>query len=293
MLRFFSAILLQILCIFVPENKVTNLMTKLISSTQNSFIKELIQLKEKARIRKKTGTFLLEGVREIMLAIKGGYVIENLLFLSDIIPEENIKNSLEIDSLNFDLIEVSKEVYQKIAYRETTEGMVAIVKAKSNSLKDITFKKKNPLILIGQGIEKPGNIGALLRTADAANIDAVIIADPKADFYNPNVIRSSVGCVFTNQIASGSSEDVIEFLKENNIRIYSAALTASEPYHLQDFTSPVAIVVGTEATGLTDIWLDNATQNIIIPMQGKIDSMNVSVAAAIVLFEAKRQRDFK
>ena len=143
-----------------------------------------------------------------------------------------------------------------------------------------------------ESIEKPGNIGAMLRTADAANVDAVFIANPKSDLYSSNIIRSSVGCVFTNQIAMGSSDEIISFLKENKINIYSATLQNSNEYHKENYTASSAIIVGTEATGLSGIWRENATQNINIPMQGKIDSMNVSVAAAILLFEAKRQRNF-
>jgi TrmH family RNA methyltransferase len=143
-----------------------------------------------------------------------------------------------------------------------------------------------------ESIEKPGNIGAMLRTCDAAKIDAVIIANPKTDLYNPNTVRSSVGCLFTNQIASGTTEEVIQFLKDKNIAIFGATLQNSTSYHTQDFTTPTALVVGTEAAGVTHAWRDKATQNIIIPMQGEIDSMNVSVAAAILLFEAKRQRGF-
>jgi len=153
------------------------------------------------------------------------------------------------------------------------------------------LQKENPLILVAEAPEKPGNIGALLRTADAANIDAVIIANPKSDLYNPNIIRSSVGCVFTNTIAVGSTIDIINFLTKNNINIYCAALSASENYLNTDFSISSAIVVGTEATGLSNEWLKNATQNIIIPMEGEIDSMNVSVSAAILIFEAKRQRN--
>ena len=140
--------------------------------------------------------------------------------------------------------------------------------------------------------EKPGNIGALLRTADAANLDAVIIANPRGDLYNPNIIRSSVGCLFTNNIATGTTSEIIAFLKERKINFYCATLQNSTGYHTQDYTHPTALVVGTEATGLTQEWRDAATQNIIIPMQGAIDSMNVSVAAAILIFEAKRQRGF-
>ena len=151
---------------------------------------------------------------------------------------------------------------------------------------------KNPLILVGESLEKPGNVGAILRTADAANIDAVIIANPKSDLYNPNIVRSSVGCLFTNQIATGTTSEIIGFLKERKINFYCATLQNSTSYHTQDYTTPTALVVGTEATGLTEQWRKEATQNIIIPMQGEIDSMNVSVAAAILIFEAKRQRGF-
>ena len=177
-----------------------------------------------------------------------------------------------------------------MAYRETTEGALALVKSKSHKLNDLIFKSKNPLILVAEAPEKPGNLGALLRTADASNLDAVIIANPKGDLYNPNTIRSSVGCVFTNTIATGSTEEVIDFLKSSGIDIFCAALSASKNYLEVDFTGPTAIVVGTESTGLTENWLQNSTQNIVIPMQGEIDSMNVSVSAAIIVFEAIRQR---
>ena len=133
----------------------------------------------------------------------------------------------------------------------------------------------------------------MLRTADAANLDAVIIANPKTDLYNPNIIRSSVGCVFTNTIAMATTLEIIQFLKTNQIHIYCAALQASENYDKQDYTQSSAIVVGTEATGLSNEWLENSTQNIIIPMQGEIDSMNVSVVAGILIFEAKKQRNFQ
>ena len=264
-------------------------MVKQISSVQNSLIKELVQLKEKSRNRKNSGQFLIEGQREIELALKGNYELDTILVYPELFSEEQL-NNLTANSLN--TIELSKEVYQKLAHRETTEGVLAVAKTKSLELSNLNIDTENPLILIAEAPEKPGNIGALLRTADAANIDAVIIANPKTDMYNPNIIRSSVGCVFTNQIATGSTNEVIDFLKENNISIYCAALQASVDYHTQDYTKPTAIVVGTEATGLSDEWLQHSTQNIIIPMQGQIDSMNVSVAAGILIFEAKRQRGF-
>ncbi|HLV14963.1 MAG TPA: RNA methyltransferase [Xanthomarina sp.] len=264
-------------------------MIKQITSSQNAYIKELFQLKEKSRARKKSGLFLIEGAREISLAIKGDYSIDTILFFPDLFSEEQLNNLITSQR---NTIEISKEVYQKLAYRDTTEGIIAVAKAKDFLLKNLRFKSKNPLILVAEAPEKPGNIGALLRTADAANVDAVIIANPKTDLYNPNIIRSSVGCVFTNQIGTGTTEEIIEFLNSNNIDIYSAILQESVNYHEQDYAKASAIVVGTEANGLSNAWRKASKQNIKIPMQGEIDSMNVSVAAGILIFEAKRQRAF-
>ena len=260
---------------------------KQITSIQNPFIKSLVLLQEKAKARKQSGTFLIEGKREIEIAVKGGYEMETVLFLPEICSE----NEAQKIARSSELIAISKDIYQKLAYRDTTEGISAVAKAKSMLLSDLQLSE-NPLILIAEAPEKPGNIGALLRTADAAKLDAVIIANPKSDLYNPNVVRSSVGCLFTNQIATGTTPEIIAFLKEKNINFYSATLQNATSYHTQDYTSPTALVVGTEATGLSQEWRDAATQNIIIPMQGEIDSMNVSVAAAILIFEAKRQRGF-
>lgn len=260
---------------------------KQITSIQNPFIKSLVLLQEKAKNRKQTGTFIIEGMREISLAIKGNYEILTVLFYPEICPETEARKIAK----NAELIEINKEVFQKLAYRDTTEGILAVAKTKSLRLADLKLSD-NPLILVAEAPEKPGNIGALLRTADAANLDAVIIANPKSDLYNPNIVRSSVGCLFTNQIATGTTSEIISFLKEKKINFYCATLQNSTSYHTQDYTNPTALVVGTEATGLTQEWRDAATQNIIIPMQGEIDSMNVSVAAAILIFEAKRQRGF-
>lgn len=261
---------------------------KQISSSQNTYIKSLVQLQEKAKRRKETGTFLIEGLREIELALAGGYVLETILFDPNIVDKYSFEKLVSTDT---EWIEISSEVYQKLAYRDTTEGVLAVARSKSLSLADLQLGT-TPLILVAEAPEKPGNIGAILRTADAAKVDAVLIANPKNDIYNPNTIRSSIGTVFTNQIGTGSSGEIIAYLKNNQIAIYSAILQESEPYYTQDFTQATAIVVGTEATGLTQAWREAATQNIHIPMQGAIDSMNVSVASAILIFEAKRQRGF-
>lgn len=264
-------------------------VTKHISSTQNPLIKKVLLLKEKSRERKKTGLFVLEGLRELQIAFNSLYEIETVFYCDDII--ENSESNTILKSFNIDkLISVSLDVYKKIAYRDTTEGVIAIVKGKDHQLASVSFDTKNPLILIAEAPEKPGNIGALLRTADAANLDAVFIANPKTDLYNPNIIRSSVGCIFSRTIKMGNTTEIISYLKKERFNIYCAALSASKDYTTVDFKEPTAIVVGTEHSGLSDEWLQNATQNIIIPMEGEIDSMNVSVSAAILIFEAKRQR---
>lgn len=265
-------------------------MYKEISSIQNPFIKNILQLQEKSRARKKQGLFVVEGKREIQLALKGDYKLTTLLFFKDIIDTITLKTFI---GQNTQVIKITKEIYQKLARRDSTEGLIAVFNSKKHNLENLKFKREKPLVLVAEAPEKPGNIGALLRTADAANVDAVLIANPKTDLYNPNIIRSSVGCIFTNQIVTGTSQEIIAFLKEKKIAIYCAALSASKLYHTIQYDKPCAIVVGTEATGLSQEWLEHATKNIKIPMQGEIDSLNVSVSAAIILFEAKRQRNFK
>jgi len=265
-------------------------MIKKISSLQNSLVKNILLLKSKSRERKKQNIFILEGIREMSLAINGGYKLNTILFYKALISIEKLNSIVTDTSVEF--IEVSKEVYQKIAFRGTTEGIIAVVQTKEFSLDAINFSNKNPLILVAEAPEKPGNIGALLRTADAANIDAVLIANPITDMFNPNIIRSSVGCLFTNQIALGSTSEIIAFFKRKNIHSFAAALhKESENYLEQDFTRASAIIVGTEATGLSDEWLQ-FSKKIMIPMEGKIDSLNVSVSASILIFEAKRQKRY-
>lgn len=260
-------------------------MMTTITSTQNPKVKNLLSL-EKPRERKRQGVFVVEGMKEIGLAVKAGYTIENLFFCEELITEADARALGVRDSL---LISVSREVFEKIAIRENSGGVVAIGRQRDHSLEALRMSA-NPLVLILESVEKPGNLGAILRTADAAGLDAVIICDPKTDFYNPNVIRSSVGCLFTSQVASATSEDTLSWLQRSSITPYSTYLKASRPYHRVDFTGPSAIVMGTESTGLSDIWIGQEQTRIIIPMKGHADSMNVSTAAAVIVFEALRQR---
>ncbi|PXX23062.1 RNA methyltransferase [Arenibacter sp. ARW7G5Y1] len=265
---------------------------KEISSIHNPLVRSTISLKEKSRERKKNGLFIIEGIKELQLAVKGRYTLKTILFYPELVNRNAIMELVHGISPTPEIISISKDIFQKLAYRDTTEGILAVAVSREHTLESLKFKNDNPLILVAEAPEKPGNIGALLRTADAAGLDAVIIANPKSDLYNPNIIRSSVGCVFTTDIAMGSTPEIIQFLIGRNININCAALSASKPYTEIDFTKGTAIVVGTEATGLSEQWLKNATQNIIIPMHGEIDSMNVSVSAAILIFEAIRQRGF-
>jgi TrmH family RNA methyltransferase len=261
---------------------------KEISSVQNPIIKELLQLKEKSRNRRKSGRFLIEGVKEVRMALLGGYQIEMLLYCPDLLDREILDQWG--DASSWDQVSVSQRVYEKLALRGSTEGVLAVAQARSTSLADLDLKSENPLVLVAESPEKPGNIGALMRTADAAGVDAVIIADPETDIYNPNVVRSSVGCLFTLNVAVGSTDEVIRFLNQKKIDVYSAALSGSVSYDNVDMRGPTALVVGTESTGLTSAWLDAAAARVRIPMMGKIDSLNVSVSAAILLYEAVRQR---
>ncbi len=261
-----------------------------ITSLQNPRIKQVIQL-QKASERKVQHLFVIEGQREIFLALQAGYTLTTLFFCDELKIDRNAKYPLDIESIKTELIYISKEVFEKIAYRENTTGLVAVAETKTQTLQDLQLPE-NPLVIVLENIEKPGNIGAILRTADAANIDAVLLCNNQTDLYNPNTIRSSVGCLFTNQIVACSNEDALAFLKEKSISVYTTYLEATQPYHQTNFTKSSAIVMGSEAGGVSSFWVDHANATIKIPMNGKIDSINVSTAAAIVIFEAKRQRGF-
>lgn len=257
-----------------------------ITSLQNPLVKYLFTLTQKSKQRKEQQQFLIEGKREISLALEAGYLIEQLFICPDILSEAEVEKLFS----GYKCTAISTQVYEKLTYRSSTEGILALAQCKNHALSGVEFQKAHPLVLIAEAPEKPGNIGALLRTADAAGVDAVYIANPKTDLYNPNIIRSSVGTVFTVPIFMGSSEEIRSHLQQQGFAIYCAALTASQPYDQVSYKGRTAIVVGTEDTGLSPTWLKASTQNIIIPMQGKIDSMNVSVSAAILIFEAVRQR---
>ena len=260
----------------------------LISSLQNIRVKQVVALSKKSSERRKQGLFVVEGQRELMHCVQHGLKIHSL-FICDDITNKAETDEWEKLTDKENVFQVTPEVYDKIAYRSGTEGVVALIHTPENSLSLLKLPD-NPLIIVIEGVEKPGNIGAILRSADAAHADAVLISDPLTDLYNPNLIRASIGAVFTVPCAVTDSADCIRFLKEHNIQILTAQLQDSELYYDSDMTSPTAIVMGTEATGLTNQWREAADSHIRIPMLGSLDSLNVSVSTAILLFEAVRQR---
>ena len=256
-----------------------------ITSIKNPRLKLLSSL-EKARDRREMRLFIIEGIREISLAQQGGFEIEAFYLCPSIFQQDP---SYPIDLTAKDILHLPADLFSKVAYRENTGGIIAIAKAQPTLLGNLPVPA-NGLYLILEKVEKPGNIGAMLRTADAAGVNGVIICDPATDFFNPNVVRSSVGCLFTVPVASASNEEVYAWAKQHNIQLAATYLHATKSYDETDFKKSSAILMGAESVGLSAFWLQKADEQIIIPMHGKIDSMNVSNAAAIVIFEALRQR---
>lgn len=252
-----------------------------ITSTQNPKVKRLAALQQKSAERRSEGVFVVEGRRELEHCIEAGYEVESIFVCQDIVPD-----NLPPAAKTYD---VSTRVYERIAYRGSTEGIVAIVYAKQLTLNDLKLDDK-PFVVVLESVEKPGNLGAVLRSADAAGVDAVIVCDPLTDLYNPNLIRSSIGAIFTVPCVACTSDECIRFLKERGIQILTAQLQDSRLYYDVDMRRPTAIVMGTEATGLTQQWRLAADAHIRIPMLGRLDSLNVSVSAAVLMYEAVRQR---
>lgn len=281
-----------------------------ITSAQNPKIKNLLLLQEKSRARREQGLFVVEGRRELEHCIEAGYSVRTIFVCPEICGEltaEGVVSQISghprpdkregpagaantIPSAGMSLfIEIPEALYRKVAYRESTEGIIAEVEYKERTLSDLQLPE-NPLVMVLESVEKPGNLGAVLRSADAAGADAVLICDPLTDLYNPNLIRASIGAVFTVPTVACSSEDAIAFLQGRGIQILTAQLQDSSLYYDIDMRRGTALVMGTESTGLTDQWRKAASAHIRIPMLGRLDSLNVSVSAAILLFEAVRQR---
>lgn len=256
-----------------------------ITSLKNPKIKLAQDLREK-RDRDRNQLFLIEGFRELTRALKGGVEIETLFYCPELFLGSNESNILDACPRK---LETSWQVFHKISYRDRPDGLLAIAKIKRKTLKDIPLKKP-PFLLVAEAIEKPGNLGTLLRSSDAVGIDGVIVVDKCTDIFNPNVVRSSVGTLFTIPVVEATGDETIEFLRKNDIQIVSTTPSATSEYTDVDLTKPIAIVVGTEQLGLSDKWLDQADIKVRIPMLGVADSLNVATATTLMLYEALRQR---
>ena len=266
-------------------------MPRHLNSPNNPLIKLTVQLKHKARERKAQGLFVAEGLRETSLALQNRFEATHLFYDPALTPPATVYEllNLVVESAP-EVVMVSGSVFSKIAYRDSVPNVVAIFKNKTTEVSRIPPFATNPLVLVLEGIEKPGNLGAILRTANALGVDTVIACEPAFDLFNPNAIRSSLGAIFSLPLFEMPSEDAVRLLNKHHIPIVATHLNAALPLHKCDLTGPVALVLGAEAKGISPFWSEQARQRIIIPMSGQVDSMNVSAAAAIVLYEAKRQR---
>lgn len=253
-----------------------------ITSAQNPKIKHIVKLREDKRQRQKDDLILVEGFDELTLALSCGLIPQTLLTSPELVTKQ-------LNFSNTDILTLSRNVFEKISYRENPDGWLGVFPTPKFSLDQIKLSEP-ALIIVAESIEKPGNLGAILRTADACKVDAVLVCDPRVDVWNPNVIRASRGTVFTMPVVEIKSDEAVAWLRSNKMRILSATPSAEENYHQVNMKESIAIAVGTEDTGLSDFWMEQADVKVKIPMMGKVNSLNVSIATALLLYESVRQR---
>jgi TrmH family RNA methyltransferase len=260
-----------------------------ISSLQNPRVKQLVKLRDR-RPRDEAGVFLVEGYREIRRALEKRVPLRELYFSPAWFLGENEPALLAAaEAAGAQLFELTQEAFAKVAYRERPDGLLAVAPQWKRTLGDLALPA-NPFVLVVEAIEKPGNLGTILRSADAAGCDAVIVCDPVTDIFNPNVVRASTGVLFSVPLVVEESARVLAWLRENKIRTIATTPAATALYTAADLRGPLAIVMGSEQYGLSEFWLKNADLPVRIPMAGQADSLNVAMATIITLFEAVRQR---
>ena len=262
----------------------------IITSSQNPKIKEIVAFYKKPALLREKNYVLIEGIKEISIAVKSDIEFISVFYCSQIIDENSLIKVIGPNNLEISRYDVDIEVFKKIAYRESVGGILILAKRpETKKLEDFQLKKDS-LFVVLDAIEKPGNLGAIARVADASNISGIILTNLRTDIYNPNAVRSSLGTVFSNKVLVADFEEVLLWMKKNEITSFVAELSNSNYYYEEDLTGRIALVFGTEATGLPKDWIDNADKRIKIPMLGKIDSLNVNTSVAIIVFEAIRQR---
>jgi TrmH family RNA methyltransferase len=261
----------------------------LITSTQNPRIKDVVKLRRRGH-RDTHSQIIIEGYREVLRSLENSWPVSALFFCRDHFLGENEDRLLErCDAAGVELLECSAPVFEKIAYRDRPEGLLALGAPVTGSLESLTLPE-HPFVVIAEAIEKPGNLGSLLRSADAAGVHAVIVCDPRTDINNPNVVRSSVGTLFTVPVVQADAAETLVWCRARGLSVLAATPEAEVEYTGADMTRGVAIVVGTEKFGLSELWMKGADVKVRIPMLGKIDSLNVACAATILLYEVVRQR---
>lgn len=264
-------------------------MTLLITSLQNSRVKDVVALRDH-RERLRSGLMRVEGYEELELALASGARPQSLFFSPALWRNDEQARLIEVARHSgSELIEVSQRVFEKMAYRDNPDGWLAILPALTTLLTDLRLGP-SPLVVVAEAVEKPGNLGAMLRTADAAGVDALITAAPLTDWGNPNIVRSSKGALFSVQVAAADNATTLAWLHSHAIRIVAATPQAIVTYTEADLRGPIAIAVGSEKHGLSQEWLDAANVRVRIPMSGQVNSLNVATAAALLIYEAVRQR---
>ncbi len=258
-----------------------------ITSLQNPKVKQVVRLRER-RQREKSDRFLIEGYRELLRAIDAGRIIETLFICPEFFLGSN-EHAL-IDRSGAQVFSCPKHVFQKISYRDRPDGLLAIAPQSHLALEDLVIPDAPPLYLVAEAIEKPGNLGTILRSSDATGVDALVVCDRCTDIHNPNVVRASVGTLFTVPVVEAEGKATLSWLKENGVSILAATPQATQNYTEVDMTKPLAIAVGTEQLGLSDLWMEQADIQVSIPMLGTADSLNVATATTLLLYEAIRQR---
>jgi TrmH family RNA methyltransferase len=259
-----------------------------IASVQNSGIKRVVRLRTK-KTREARGLTIVEGVREVRQALSAG-----LRFAGVYICREGVYHCPDdliaaMEARKVRVFDAACGVYDKMSYGDRKEGVLALVECPERSLASLTLPE-DPLVVVMERVEKPGNLGAILRTCDGAGVSALIVCDELTDVYNPNVVRASLGAAFTVPSVTCTNKEALEFLRSRGVRIAAAVVQAEGDYFTKDLSGPCAIVVGSEQEGLSDFWCRNADAQVRIPMLGKVDSLNVSVSAAVMIYESVRQR---
>lgn len=261
-----------------------------IQSPANQRIKALNKLWNRKE-REARNVFLIEGLRELTHAVQNGVGVGCIYFCPELFKSDAHAEFMKIAEAepSVQRVQLSQEAFKKLSYREGPDGLIGEADMHYFDIDEIN-PPPNPLFLIVDGVEKPGNLGAIIRSADAAGVDAIFCSDLKTDIFNPNVIRSSQGLIFAMPIIVADSTNVLDFMQQSGVITHATSPDGSKPFWDIDFTGPSAIVVGAEDTGLTDFWLQSADTRAQIPMHGAADSLNVNAATVVTLFEAARQR---